>query len=83
MTLSTNGHNNSAINGTTDSTATSAAKHLRNLIFNNDGKIVVAPGVYDGFSARVALEVGFDCLYMVRLLSLNQTLIKAVADYRT
>ncbi|KAH0844948.1 Carboxyvinyl-carboxyphosphonate phosphorylmutase [Fonsecaea pedrosoi] len=26
--------------------------------------IVMAPGVYDGFSARIALEVGFDCLYM-------------------
>ncbi|KAF2202483.1 Phosphoenolpyruvate/pyruvate domain-containing protein [Delitschia confertaspora ATCC 74209] len=39
-------------------------KRLRDLIFNNDGKIVVAPGVYDGFSARIALEVGFDCLYM-------------------
>jgi len=26
--------------------------------------IIVAPGVYDGFSARIALEVGFDCLYM-------------------
>lgn len=27
---------------------------------------VFAPGVYDGFSARVADRVGFDCLYMVR-----------------
>jgi len=71
MMLPTNGHTKGATNGTTDSTAT-AAKRLRNLIFNNDGKILVAPGVYDGFSARVALEVGFDCLYMVRLLSSNR-----------
>ena len=27
--------------------------------------IVVSPGVYDGFSARIAHEVGFECLYMV------------------
>lgn len=28
-------------------------------------KIVVCPGVYDGFTARMALKAGFDCLYMV------------------
>ncbi|KAM0458869.1 hypothetical protein ACHAPV_005859 [Trichoderma viride] len=28
------------------------------------GKIVVCPGVYDGFTARIALKAGFDCLYM-------------------
>lgn len=28
--------------------------------------VLVVPGVYDGFSARIALQVGFDCLYMVR-----------------
>ncbi|KAF2120215.1 Pyruvate/Phosphoenolpyruvate kinase-like domain-containing protein [Lophiotrema nucula] len=42
----------------------STQNKLRNLIFDNDGKILVAPGVYDGFSARIALEVGFECLYM-------------------
>ena len=42
----------------------SAATRLRKrLTETND--IIVAPGVYDGFSARIALEVGFDCLYMV------------------
>ena len=25
---------------------------------------IVAPGVYDGISARTALDVGFDALYM-------------------
>ena len=28
--------------------------------------LIVCPGVYDGFSARIALSVGFDALYMVR-----------------
>ncbi|KAH6604404.1 methylisocitrate lyase [Trichoderma cornu-damae] len=28
------------------------------------GKIIVCPGVYDGFTARMALNAGFDCLYM-------------------
>lgn len=28
-------------------------------------KIIVCPGVYDGFTARMALKAGFDCLYMV------------------
>ena len=39
---------------------------LRRLLVDRDN-IVIAPGVYDGFSARIALEVGFDCLYMVSL----------------
>lgn len=40
-----------------------AATRLRRQLAEND--FVLAPGVYDGFSARIALEVGFDCLYMV------------------
>ncbi|KAL3488431.1 Pyruvate/Phosphoenolpyruvate kinase-like domain-containing protein [Aspergillus germanicus] len=39
-----------------------AATRLRQLLAEKD--MVVAPGVYDGFSARIALDVGFDCLYM-------------------
>jgi hypothetical protein len=35
---------------------------------------VFAPGVYDGFSARVADAVGFDCLYMVRQPRLQPSL---------
>lgn len=27
--------------------------------------LIVCPGVYDGFSARIALSIGFDALYMV------------------
>lgn len=41
----------------------SAADKLRRLLETDD--IVVAPGVYDGFSARIAHQVGFDCIYMV------------------
>lgn len=31
--------------------------------------LIVCPGVYDGFSARIALSVGFDALYMVSITS--------------
>lgn len=42
-----------------------AATKLRQSL--EQGKdIVVAPGVHDGFSARIAHSVGFDCLYMAR-----------------
>ncbi|KAF2727283.1 oxaloacetase-like protein [Polyplosphaeria fusca] len=55
---------NARTSGDAPPSSDSAQKRLRNLIFDNGGKIVVAPGVYDGFSARIALDVGFDCLYM-------------------
>ncbi|KAF2968022.1 hypothetical protein GQX73_g5566 [Xylaria multiplex] len=35
---------------------------LRELLAN--GKTLICPGVYDGFSARMALAAGFKCLYM-------------------
>lgn len=44
--------------------AVPAATKLRQML-KGDG-IVIAPGVYEGFSARIAHEVGFDCIYMVR-----------------
>lgn len=40
------------------------ATRLRRLIENPD-ELLVCPGVYDGFSARIALQTGFDALYMV------------------
>jgi 2-methylisocitrate lyase-like PEP mutase family enzyme len=40
------------------------ATKLRALIAS-PGPIILAPGVYDGFSARIALGVGFDAIYMV------------------
>ena len=61
----TNGHTNGHINGDeTPKVIMTPGSRLRHLLADKD-KIIVAPGVYDGFSARVALEVGFDCLYMV------------------
>lgn len=42
----------------------SAATKLRRFLETSD-KILLCPGVYDGFSARIALSVGFDALYMV------------------
>lgn len=40
------------------------AKRLRRLL-SEPGKLIVAPGVFDGLTARLALEAGFDALYMV------------------
>ncbi|POS79633.1 hypothetical protein DHEL01_v201970 [Diaporthe helianthi] len=39
------------------------AKKLRHLLENTD-ELVVCPGVYDGLSARTAMELGFKSLYM-------------------
>ena len=41
----------------------SSATKLRHLLSQPSG-FVLAPGVYDGFSARIALSVGFDVLYL-------------------
>ncbi|KAI3551749.1 hypothetical protein CABS01_04553 [Colletotrichum abscissum] len=45
------------------STPVSAATKLRQRLSETDD-LILLPGVYDGFSARIALEVGFDGLYM-------------------
>lgn len=42
----------------------SGAKKLRHMLENTD-ELVVCPGVYDGLSARTAMELGFRALYMV------------------
>ena len=42
----------------------SAATKLRDMI-ESPGSIILGPGVYDGFSARIALGVGFNVIYMV------------------
>lgn len=41
-----------------------AVRKLRNMLADPE-KIVVCPGVYDGYLARIALLEGADCLYMV------------------
>ena len=46
------------------SPATTAALKLRNLLAQ-ESNIIVCPGVYDGFTARLALNIGFKVLYMV------------------
>ena len=48
---------------------TSPVQKLRELM-KDEGKIIIGPGVYDGLTARIALQVGFDCLYMVWRLAL-------------
>lgn len=53
-------------NGHSKSTVVSAATQLRGMLTESNN-IIVAPGVYDGFSARIALEVGFKCIYMVSI----------------
>ncbi|CAK7234867.1 hypothetical protein SBRCBS47491_009094 [Sporothrix bragantina] len=62
-----------------------AAAKLRALLAE-PGKIVVGPGVYDGFTARIALKAGFDCLYMVKtaamIASLNPN-VPLIADADT
>lgn len=42
----------------------SGATKLRRMLFETN-ELIVCPGVYDGLSARTAIEVGFDAMYMV------------------
>lgn len=50
----------------------SAAGELRQLL-QDKNKIIACPGVYDGFTARIALHAGFDALYMVHLSIISPT----------
>jgi 2-methylisocitrate lyase-like PEP mutase family enzyme len=50
-----------------------AATKLRRFL-EQSNKILLCPGVYDGFSARIALQIGFDALYMVSSSSSSQFL---------
>ncbi|KAL2112915.1 hypothetical protein VUR80DRAFT_6037 [Thermomyces stellatus] len=60
MTAASNGIDKA--NDCTGPPASAATKLRRRL--ESDGDIIVVPGVYEGFSARIAHEVGFDCIYM-------------------
>ncbi len=51
-----------SMNGTSKMTA---VQRLRAMLEDPD-KFIACPGVYDGFTARIALQEGVDCLYMVR-----------------
>ena len=48
--------------------APNATQRLRELL-SNPNEIVVAPGVHDGISARIALSLGFDAIYMASHLA--------------
>ncbi|KAI9872835.1 MAG: hypothetical protein M1830_001133 [Pleopsidium flavum] len=54
---------NAFTNGHYGKAATSGATKLRRLL-DESSDLIVCPGVYDGFSARIALSVGFKALYM-------------------
>jgi methylisocitrate lyase len=43
-----------------------AASKLRRML-KDTKDLIVCPGVYDGLSARIAMEVGFKGLYMVSI----------------
>ena len=43
-------------------TAITAARRLKSLLA--PGHCLMAPGAYDGLSARIAAQVGFDAVYM-------------------
>ena len=53
----------SGANGIFDDIWSPATKLKRRLEDTKD--LIVCPGVYDGFSARIALSVGFEAMYMV------------------
>ncbi|KAI3337733.1 putative carboxyphosphonoenolpyruvate phosphonomutase [Ustulina deusta] len=42
---------------------TSGAKKLRKMLFETE-ELIICPGVYDGLSARTAIELGFNAMYM-------------------
>ena len=51
-------------NGTSGNLNMTAVQKLRAMLADPD-KFITCPGVYDGFTARIALQEGVDCLYMV------------------
>ena len=50
----------------TRQTDISGATRLKKMV-HESSEMIVCPGVYDGFSARIALAVGFNAMYMVCL----------------
>jgi 2-methylisocitrate lyase-like PEP mutase family enzyme len=47
-----------------------AVEKLRCMLADPE-KFIACPGVYDGFTARIALGEGVDCLYMVSHILLS------------
>lgn len=58
-----NGTNGTVSNGDAAKPTSGAAK-LRKIL-NESNDLIVCPGVYDGLSARIALSLGFEAMYMV------------------
>lgn len=59
----------------------SGATKLRKMLFETE-ELIVCPGVYDGLSARTAIELGFSAMYMVSLLyRLPSHLVDQVYSY--
>jgi hypothetical protein len=58
-----------------------AASKLRRML-KDTKELIVCPGVYDGLSARIAMEVGFKGLYMVRTLMHNTMFLHADQVHR-
>lgn len=52
---------------------TKSTTKLRQMLADPE-KIIICPGVHDGLTARVALNVGFDALYMVKTVLAYYTL---------
>jgi len=51
--------------------APTAVETLRDMLADPE-KFIACPGVYDGFTARIALNEGVDCLYMVNTQNLTR-----------
>lgn len=47
----------------------SGATKLRKMLLETN-ELIVCPGVYDGLSARTAIELGFNAMYMVCVMKL-------------
>lgn len=58
---------------------TSGAKKLRKMLFETE-ELIICPGVYDGLSARTAIELGFNAMYMVRNISPWFVVIPGIID---
>lgn len=59
-----------------------AASKLRRML-KDTKELIVCPGVYDGLSARIAMQVGFKGLYMVNIGSLEppQCMLTKLTDW--
>lgn len=67
-------------NDSTDQAILPAATRLKRFLTDTDD-ILVCPGVYDGFSARIALSVGFQAMYMVSWSSFMSSSSRLVEAY--